>query len=266
MGHVAPFVADMPGAIVLPAQQYGYNGKPGLLNKPVAIGLHTPEEPADATASTPRYFHNLYNREASTHYFLAKVLHYNALTGEWTRWYQMVPEKAGAYGNVLQGKPRPAWSDPNGALGGHLNLQTISIEIEGFARNIHLTMPATGPMWADLVAGMADIARRNPGIKLANTFGHYQVSTLRSDPGVLNIARVIREAEAILAGPAPAEEDDMTDEELRTAIREETWGVVLELLRLGTTGDKKKPMKQYSDKVLSELKDIKAKLDAPGHH
>jgi len=180
----------------------------------VAIGLHTPEEPADDTASTPAYFHNLFNRAASTTYFLAKVPHPNALTGESTRWFQMVPEKAGAYGNALQGKPRPAWSDPNGALGGHLNLQSISIEIEGFANTIHLTMPSTGQMWADLVAGMADIARRNPGlIKLADTFGHYQVSTLRSDPGVLNIQQVIREAEAILAGAPPAEEDDMTDHE-----------------------------------------------------
>ena len=63
------------------------------------------------------------------------------------------------------------------------------------------------------------------------------------------------------------EEDDVaiTEAEFRR-IREETWSVMLELLRLGTTGDKDVPMKQWSDKVLSELKDIKAKLDAPGHH
>ena len=62
------------------------------------------------------------------------------------------------------------------------------------------------------------------------------------------------------------EEDEVTDAELRKAIKEETWKVVLELLRLGTTGDKAVPMKQWSDKVLSGLADLKSKLDTHDHH
>ena len=63
------------------------------------------------------------------------------------------------------------------------------------------------------------------------------------------------------------EEDDVaiTEAEFRR-IREETWSVMLELLRLGTTGDKNVPMKQWSDKVLSGLADLKSKLDSHDHH
>lgn len=213
MVHVPAFPPDFAGAIVLPAAQYGYGGKPGTFNHARTIGLHTPEEPADDVASTPTYFHNLYNRFSSTTYFVAARLHYNAVTGEFTRIFQMVPERAGAYGNAVDGKPYPDWADPNV----NLNLQTYSIEIEGYAHNIHLTMPRGSDQWKALAGLMADIARRRSRIRLEWTFPHSLVSIYRTDPGQLDIDALV--ADALAIPNWQAEEEDMTKDELIEALR-----------------------------------------------
>jgi hypothetical protein len=178
------FVADFAGAIVVEAATYGYpNGAHN--NKPKAIGLHTPEEPPDATPSTPYYFHNLTGRNASTTYFAA-----------WTGLiFQCVPEDEGAYGNALEGKPPPPWSD-----GTNLNLQTISIEIEGYAATIHQTMPRGSPQWVSLVRLMADVCRRRPNVNIDFTFGHFAVSIYRSDPGQLNIGALVADTKTLIVG------------------------------------------------------------------
>jgi N-acetylmuramoyl-L-alanine amidase len=196
------FIADFAGSIVVEAATYGY---PTLKfrgnNKPVAVGLHTPEENPDDEPSTPYYFHNLTGRNASTTYFVA-----------WTGLvFQCVPEDAGAYGNALEGKPRPPWMTTN-----NLNLETISIEIEGFAATIHQTMPRGSPQWISLVRLIADICRRRPAVRLEWTFGHYLVSIYRSDPGQLDIAALRQDVQLLLGGleykmPKPVRFDGEVD-------------------------------------------------------
>lgn len=197
------FQADFAGAIVVEAATYGYSQK----NRPKAIGLHTPEEKPDDYPGTPYYFHNLTDRQASTTYFAA-----------WTGLiFQMVPEDEGAYGNAIEGKPPPPWSD-----GTNLNLQTISIEIEGYAASIHQTMPRGSPQWVSLVRLMADICHRRPAVNIDWTFGHYLVSIYRSDPGQLDIGALVADVKALLsAAPQAKEWDEMaTEQQVLNAARQ----------------------------------------------
>ena len=180
------FLSDYPGAIVVEAAQYGYP-KGARNNHPKAWCLHTPEEVADSQPSTPYYFHNT-TRNASTTYFVS----YLGLV------FQCVPESEGAYANAVEGKPYPVWPDSKV----NLNLQTLSIEIEGYAATIHQTMPRGSPQWKALVNLMAHRCKAL-NIPPGRTFGHYQVSVNRSDPGQLNIpllvADVIAETEEDMA-------------------------------------------------------------------
>jgi len=163
--------ADYPGAIVVEAANYGYFSG----NRPLAWCLHTPEEPADDDPQTPYYFHNT-NRDASTTYFVSY----------WGFVFQCVPESEGAYANAVEGKPYPDWADSTR----NLNLQTLSVEIEGFAASIHQTMPRGSPQWKALVELMAHRCKAL-NIPPERTFGHYEVSIYRSDPGQLNTQQVI---------------------------------------------------------------------------
>ena len=195
------FSANYPGAIVVPSRNYGYVvGGKHLLNTPKAFCLHTPEEPPDNVPSTPYYFAET-NRDASTTYFVS----YLGLV------FQCVPESEGAYANAVEGKPYPVWADSKV----NLNLQTLSIEIEGYAATIHQTMPRGSPQWKALVNLMAHRCKAL-NIPPGRTFGHYAVSIYRSDPGQLNIPLLVIDVIAALAAPAPAppaEEEEMTPEE-----------------------------------------------------
>jgi N-acetyl-anhydromuramyl-L-alanine amidase AmpD len=140
-----------------------------LVNQPRAFVLHTAEEPADPHSSTPLYFDDP-NRSGSTHYFISHA----------GGCYQMVPERLGAWANALQGKPRPAWADPNR----NLNLQTLSVEIEGYAGSIGQTMPPGCPQWKALVALVQDRCTHYAiPLDHQHIIGHYEVSNQRSDPG-----------------------------------------------------------------------------------
>lgn len=188
------FTADFPGAIVVEAATWGYPSKARGNNNSKAWGLHTPEEPADATPSTPYYFHNLTGRNASTTYFVA-----------WTGLvFQCVPEDAGAYGQGREGVPGYFdWENPNV----NMNLQSWSIEIEGYASTIHLTMPRGSPQWVSLVRLMAHRCKAK-NVPPERTFGHYQVSIYRSDPGQLDIGALISDVKALLG-----QEDEMDADE-----------------------------------------------------
>jgi len=186
------FQPDYPGAIVVQARNYGYVvGGKHLTNNPKAFCLHTPEEPPDNVPATPYYFAST-DRDASTTYFVS----YLGFV------FQMVPESEGAYGNAVEGKPYPAWA--NSAV--NLNLQTLSVEIEGYAATIHQTMPRGSPQWKALVNLMAHRCKAL-NIPPGRTFGHYEVSVYRSDPGQLNIPQVV--ADVITAMQPAQEEDDM---------------------------------------------------------
>src|SRR3990167_2318911 len=188
------FSGDYPGAIVVQARNYGYivNGK-HLTNTPKAWCLHTPEEPPDNVPSTPYYFAGT-DRDASTTYFVSCL----GLV------FQCVPELEGAYANAVEGKPYPAWADSKI----NLNLQTLSIEIEGYAATIHQTMPRGSPQWRALVNLMAHRCKAL-NIPPGRTFGHKDVSIYRSDPGQLNIPLLVTDVIAALEAAPAAEEDDM---------------------------------------------------------
>ena len=179
MAHTlpTPWNVNYKGAIRVEAAQYGYLQK----NNPKAWCLHTPEEPADATPSTPYYFHNT-TRLASTHYFVA-----------WTGLvFQMVPENEGAYANTRETGTRFSWE-----TSANLNLQTINIEIEGYAHNITQTMPRGGIQWNSLIRLMT---HRSVGLKfpVERTFGHKQVSSWRSDPGALRLDWIVQDVNKLL--------------------------------------------------------------------
>jgi N-acetyl-anhydromuramyl-L-alanine amidase AmpD len=182
-------IADYPGAIVVEAAQYGY----GLWkNHPKAWCLHTPEENPDDYPGTPYYFHNLTDRRASTHYFVS----YLGLV------FQCVPESEGAYANAREGIPTLFdWETPNF----NLNLETLNVEIEGYAASIHITMPRGSPQWNALVGLMAHRCLAL-SIPPERTFGHYMVSKYRSDPGHLDIVQLILDVKERM-------EEDMTPEQ-----------------------------------------------------
>ena len=178
------WLADYPGAIVVPARWFGY-GQP---NRPKAWALHTPEEPADDHMGTPYYLQTT-DRQASAHYFVS----FHGFV------CQLVPESEGAYANAVEGKTYPVWADSKI----NLNLQTLSIEIEGMAATIHQTMPRGSAQWNALVNLMAHRCKAL-NIPPGRTFPHKDVSIYRSDPGQLNIPLLVTDVIAAMEG-----EDEM---------------------------------------------------------
>ena len=186
------WLADYPGAIVVPARWFGY-GQP---NRPKAWALHTPEEPADDHMGTPYYLQTT-DRQASAHYFVS----FHGFV------CQLVPESEGAYANAVEGKTYPVWADSKI----NLNLQTLSIEIEGMAATIHQTMPRNSAQWNALVNLMAHRCKAL-NIPPGRTFPHKDVSIYRSDPGQLNIPLLVTDVIAAM-------EDEMTPAEFAAMLK-----------------------------------------------
>ena len=162
------FVADYALASVYAAHRSNYDEGPAPASI-AGVCLHTPEEDADDTESTPVYFAGA-NRQASVNYYMDS-------DGDVI---QCVSEADMPYANGVVGKPYPAWADPNQ----NLNWQTVSIEIEGRAANIQDTLVIGGPQWNGLVALICDRCTfYNIPMDREHIIGHYQVSTARTDPG-----------------------------------------------------------------------------------
>jgi hypothetical protein len=161
---------DYPGAINFPAHPTNWFQ---LSNAPRGWVLHTPEEPADQYAGTPRWFATYHpdpNQRGSTHYFVS-------FTGDV---YQCVPEGSYAIANGVIGKPYPKWADPAVSL----NRQSLSVEIEGYAHSIHQTLTPGSVQWHALVALLKHRARAySIPLDRAHVIGHYEVANNRSDPG-----------------------------------------------------------------------------------
>lgn len=173
------FPPDFPGAIVVPAAHYGY----GVANRPRGLCFHTPEEKADTDPHTPYYFATT-SRPASTTWFVS-----------WTGLvFQCVPANEGAYANAVEGKPYPSWADP----WINLNLQTESIEFEGYAATVGQTMVRGGPQWVSGVRLAAHRCKAN-GFTPDQFFRHSEVSIYRSDPGTLDIEAFKQDTRALLA-------------------------------------------------------------------
>ena len=185
------WTVNFPGAIQVEAAQYGYTSK----NNPKSWCLHTPEEPADDNPSTPYYFHNT-TANSSTHYYVS-----------WTGFvFQMVPETEGAYANVRNKGARYSWETP-----ANLNLQTINVEIEGYAHNITKTMPRGSTQWVSLIRLLAHRCK-GLGFPIARVFGHKSVSSFRSDPGALRLDWIVYDVNLLLNTilvPEQEEEEDM---------------------------------------------------------
>lgn len=188
MPLIPMFTPDVPGAIVVPAEETNVLR---AVNNPKVLVLHTPEEPSDDIEVTPYYFQRP-NLGASTHF-------YSDSDGDL---YQMVSVNRGAIANGVRGKPYPAGTDPAISL----NYQSESIEIEGYAATISQTMPRGGPQWKAVVHWIQHRCRAS-GIPIdrRHIIGHYEVANNRSDPGTLDIDQLVRDAQE--------EGDDMTPEE-----------------------------------------------------
>ncbi len=211
----APFTPDIPGSIVVPADES--NVRPGD-NHPEVSVLHTPEEPADDVEVTPYYFSRQIwvsdgqggwvQRRASTHAYADS-------DGDL---FAMVPERYGAIANgVTSGMPYPADTQP----GWSLNLQSRSLEAEGYAATIGVTMPRGGPQWNTTVRWVV-AGNQMHGIPLdrAHTIGHYEVASNRTDPGTLDIDAVVEDAVRLLE---KARESDMTNYKLMIDVNGATW-------------------------------------------
>lgn len=177
MSHTGTFEPDIPGVIVVPAHSTNILR---AINRPVALVIHTPEEPADDVESTPRYF-AFPNRNASTHYY----------TDNDGDLYQMVPEEHGAIANGLRNRPRPIWAGASGSL----NYRTLSNEVEGYARAMHRTCPLGSRQWVSLRNWIISCALRYE-IEISRVYivGHFELADNRSDPGTLKLDQLVAEA------------------------------------------------------------------------
>lgn len=185
-----PFVPDIKPCIVIPA--HSDNVRPGD-NQPRVSIVHTPEERADEIEVTPFYFaRRIYDangiqRRASTHFYTSGGL---GTLGNGDL-YQMVPEQYGAIANgVTSGRNYPTDTSPSISL----NLQSRSIEVEGFAHSIDRTMPHGSPQWLTTVEWCL-YGYYDHGIPIdrAHIIGHYEVSNVRTDPGMLNIDDIVED-------------------------------------------------------------------------
>ena len=188
---------DYPGAIYVPA--HPNNIRPGT-NDPRVLVWHTPEEEADAIEVTPYYFQrNLLlldpPRRASTTIYISGGV---GTLGD-GQVYQCVRDSECAIANGvttqayldsigkgwLEGKEYPEGTDPSFSL----NCQSLSCELEGFARTIHLTMPRGGKQWNSAVEWCESRSAKYDIPLTVERCGvrHADVSALRTDPGRLAV-------------------------------------------------------------------------------
>ena len=179
----APFPVDYPGAICYPAHK---NNVIDRANNAQAFFLHTPEEPVNNYESTPPYFaRDLTPRRASTHF-------YQDSDGDV---YQMVPTGVGAIANGWDPGDPPRWPYPEWAIPGlSLNLQSESVEVEGYAAAMYRTCPRGGRQWNGLVS-LVEYRTRIKLIPLdrVHIVRHDEVSVNRGDPGTLNRDHIVED-------------------------------------------------------------------------
>ena len=181
------------------------------VNKPKVLVWHTPEEPVDATETTPELFSRKIfgedgmQRLASTSYYISG----GAGTFGDGDLYQCVREHECAIANGvttrgfldaaglsnLNAKTYPAGTDPAISL----NCQSLSVELEGFAREIHKTMVRGGEQWRAAVEWCESRAWKYDIPLTLERAGvsHAQLSVWRTDPGKLDRAQIIRDAIAL---------------------------------------------------------------------
>lgn len=199
----SPF-ADRP-MVSYPAHPSNYYADRAC--KPIALVWHEPQERADNYESTPVYFASP-NRDASTTY-------YGDSDGDL---YQLVPLDRAPIANGLKNRPLPRFSDGGPEFGAYsLNMQTHSVEVEGYTATIQQTMTQAQYQGcvdlAVLTMVLYDLPRnplrvglahsmladdRSDGTWIATKSGIPQEATNR----VLKIERDINELKALAAAAA----------------------------------------------------------------
>lgn len=185
------FVPDYPGAIVVPAHPNNVIDQP---NDAKAFFIHAPEEPVDDFESTPLYFAQDLTlldppRRASTTF-------YQDSDGDT---YQMVPANIGAIANGWNPGDPPRFPWPVWATRGlSLNLQSESVEVEGYAVAMHRTCPRGGRQWNGLVK-LVEYRTGVKNIPLSRVYivRHDEVSWTRTCPGTLNVDLLVEDIQAL---------------------------------------------------------------------
>ncbi len=198
----------------IPAHESNYwkagEGYGGRTNEPVAIVLHTPEEPWDDNESTPRVFQQP-NFGGSTGY-------YGDSDGDII---QMVRDKDMAWANGVTTSgtkptviyPRPVWWKAEYIS---YNACTLSIEIEGYAATIADTFIPGTPQFESVARWTAEQCKAfGIPIDQAHIVFHSELANDRYDPGAgfprnAFMARVLSMSVGVQTppDPVPAPEPD----------------------------------------------------------
>ena len=146
----------------------------GARRRVVAICYHTPEEPWDDNEVTPAWFANP-RANASTHYYADS-------DGDL---YQMVRDDDFAWAQGVRSRdailPRPVWWRDEFVS---YNTCMLSIEIEGYAREIGETFTVGSRQFESVAAWSAFVCRRYAvPLDRAHHVGHSQLTPKKSDPG-----------------------------------------------------------------------------------
>ena len=177
-------IAEYPGASVVPAHKSNY-GYGNLLPSYRAFTIHTPEEPADGYDVTPLWFQNPDANSSTLLYvnILAKVTQMVAFRD--VAWAQGTSTADRHWKGEVG--TRPPW-----ALSDNLNQWSISCEVEGYAANIHRTMPVGSPQWNELVHMIKWCSVPRPGLLIEgypldrdHVHGHDEINLGKRDPGNL---------------------------------------------------------------------------------
>ncbi len=146
----------------------------GARRRVVALCYHTPEEPWDDNEVTPAWFEDP-RANASTNYYADS-------DGDL---YQMVRDDDFAWAQGVRSKdlilPRPSWWRDEFVS---YNTCMLSIEIEGYAREIGETF-TVGSRQFETVAAWSAFVCRKYGIPIdrAHHVGHSELTRQKSDPG-----------------------------------------------------------------------------------
>lgn len=166
-----------------------------------ALVFHTPEEAVDNTEVTPSWFANP-----------AAGVSTDAYADSDGDLYVMVGDRDAPFGNGAPEAQRH-WKGDAGARppwhegGVSYNVETRSIEIEGFAQTMHRTFLRGGPQWRCVVAWAALWVERDeiPPDR-DHLIGHEEIDSNKGDPGlafdfpmdelVEDIGRAVRKPQA----------------------------------------------------------------------
>lgn len=146
----------------------------GATRRVIALCYHTPEEPWDNNEITPLWFEDP-RANASTNYYADS-------DGDL---YQMVRDEDFAWAQGVRRQdlvlPRPSWWRDEYVS---YNVCMLSIEIEGYAREIGETFVRGSRQFETVAAWSAHVCRKyDVPIARSHHVGHSELTRLKTDPG-----------------------------------------------------------------------------------